>query len=100
MQVRFTSECACWVSLPAQLTNKLYQGSPSLPLVLEVRPAGHSAALQQQHRLWYVAWGGQPAGGAEMHVPVALAQCLGIAEGITVQVRLLDCRCLGRCCAM
>ena len=38
---------------------------------------------------WHVSWGGAASKGQHLDIPAALAGCLGIAQGITVSVRVV-----------
>jgi len=50
--------------------------------------AGHDRSTNAPES-WHVSWGGAASKGQHLEIPAALAGCLGIAQGITVSVRVV-----------
>lgn len=51
--------------------------------------AGHDRSTNAAES-WHVSWGGAASKGQHLEIPAALAGCLGIAEGITVSVKVVN----------
>ncbi|KAL0051151.1 hypothetical protein WJX82_002808 [Trebouxia sp. C0006] len=90
LTVQHSAEKSCWVALPPALVSKLYSESASLRAVLELKQSatGHDRSTDVPES-WHVSWGGAASKGQYLEIPAALAGCLGIAQGITVSVRVV-----------
>lgn len=78
---------SCFVALPWHLLELLLTDADPPPsrLVLELRMSANLGG-----KPWYLAWGGAGAASSQIEVPEALAECIGLADGTRVHVRVLS----------
>ncbi|CAI7755689.1 unnamed protein product [Closterium sp. NIES-54] len=110
LTVSLIPDRSCWVRLPLHFLHSLTLSSssdepPPAPLLLDLRrtspppssqPSTHASSHASSRasssrasaKPLFLAWGGAAAAGSALEVPRELGECLGLAEGEGVRVRV------------
>ena len=103
LEVQRVTEKACFVSLPPQIVDDLISNNPASlggTLELQWRATGRTEGVAagrgtqavpegQYSRTVLVSWsGGSSMAHDRIEVPAALAECLGLSDGLRVEVRV------------